>query len=235
MLTIEDGFFPSNNLSAMIMKQVSTTVCVNNYSGKKSGRKSASVVCCLFSDSDEPLCKPPKDARTHHLHPDTPEGELTLTNVTMLFLSSLLSTKVLLGNRLDWVDGMVFNVPVGGLRLRSRTSRWGCGDPCTVLLLMSVVTLASLLSLTPMPAPFHHEYTANADPPSQHWEQQSDRLSSVDILHNGFLQKISLDHHTAVSDVVADKWVDARLQLLLLRARQTITASFVQQEWWWYR
>ena len=150
-------------------------------------------------------------------HPDIPEGELTLTNVTMLFLSSLLSTKVLLGNRLDWVDGMVFNVPVGGLRLRSRTSCWGRGDPCTVLLLMSVVTLASLLSLTPMPAPFHHEYTADADPPSQRREQQSDRLSSVDILHNGFCQKISLYHHTTVNDVVADKWVDARLRLLLLR------------------
>lgn len=152
----------------------------------------------------------------------------------MLFLSSLLSTKVLLGNRLDRVDEMVFNVPVGGLRLRSWTSRWGCGDLCTVLLLMRVVTLASLLSLTPMPAPFHHEYTADADPPSQRREQQSDRLSSVDIPHNRFCQKISLYHHTAVSDVVANKWVDARLRLLLLRARQIITASFVQQEWWWY-
>ena len=75
MLTTEDGFFPSNNLSAMITKQVSTTVCVNNYSGKKSGRKSASVVCCLFSDSDEPLCKPPKDARMHHLAPRHPRGQ----------------------------------------------------------------------------------------------------------------------------------------------------------------
>ena len=150
MLTIEDGFFPSNNSSVMIIKQYGPTTIV-------SGR-SASVVCCLFSDSDKPLSKPPKDAWTHH--PAPTEGELMLINV-MLFLLSLLSTKVLSGNRLYRVDGIVFNVHIGGLRLHGRTSRWGCGDPCTALLLMknaSVVTLASLLSPTPMPAPFRRTH-----------------------------------------------------------------------------
>ena len=39
--------------------------------------------------------------------------------------------------------------------------------------------------------------------------------------------KNSAYHRTAVSNVVADKWIDARLWLLLLRSRQTIAASSV--------
>jgi hypothetical protein len=102
----------------------------------------------------------------------------------------------------------------------------GCGDPCTVLQLVedaSVVALALLLITQ------HRRQDRStiltAGPPSQRLERRRDRRSPVEVLHNGFCQKFSLYHRTAVSNVVADQWIDERLRLVQLYAWQTFLCS----------
>ena len=64
-----------------------------------------------------------------------------------------------------------------------------------------------------------------ADLPSQRQERQRDRRSPVEILHNVFRQKLSLYRRTAVSNAVADQWIDACLRLVLLCVWQTFLCS----------